>query len=159
MFSELIFNGQIGDLRIGASLINSKLKLENITEEEGDIPSLFNLRFKNEDFQITVLKNIVVGILYDFEYEQKKLYNIAIQNKKYRIGHLSNFKEFTKFITQNQIEHKITYSENNDCAEIEIVKSKIHLRFVNSNYSNLCKVWNFDKELYDEISTEIKTNI
>ena len=151
MFSEIIFNGKIGDLSIGENILNPELKLEKITEEEGDIPSLYSLNYKDEDFQLTVFKGKVIGILYDFEYEKNRMFNLELNNEKLKIGYTSNFKEFAKFVELNKIEHKKIYSENNDYAEIQIEKSRIYIRFVNANYSNLCKIWNFDNELYETL--------
>ena len=148
MFTELIFNGKIGDLSIGKNVLNSKLKLEKIIEEEGDIPWLYNLNYNGEDFQLTVLKGKVIGIIYDFEYEKSRLFNLELNNKKTEIGYISTFKEFTILVELNKIEHKKVYSENNDYSEILIEKSGISLRFVNENYSNLSKLWNFDSKLY-----------
>jgi hypothetical protein len=155
MFSELIVNGQIGDLSIGKNILNSELNLEKITEEEGDIPSLYNLNFEGEDFQITTLKGKVIGILYDFEYEKNRVFNFGINNEELKIGYTSNFKEFSIIVERNKIQHKKAYSKNNDCAEIQIEKSGISLRFVNVNYSNLCKIWNFDRELYETLCNEV----
>ena len=152
MFSELIFKGEFEGVKIGADITNSHLKFELIKAEEGDIPSLHNLNFKNDNFEITVYKNVIIGIAYNFEYKPKKTHEIVAKNTKCKIGYRSNINEFLKFLNENHIENKMQYSEKRDYAEITIIESNISFRFVEPNYSILCKFWSFDINQYNEMS-------
>ena len=145
--SEFILKGQIENLKVGANISNYKVKLEEVTCEEGDIPSLYELG----DFQITCLKNIVIGILYDFEYDTEKKYNLKLASKNFKVGFNTKLNDVETFLKEVSLKYELLNSQNDDYKEILLLESKILLRFVNSDYTNLCKAYIFDFELYERI--------
>ena len=83
--------------------------------------------------------------------KKNKIFGLEFDKEELKIRCTSSFEEFAKFVELNEIEHKKVYSENNDYTEIQIEKSKRFIRFVNTNFSNLCKLCRFDIELYKTV--------
>nr|WP_294934876.1 hypothetical protein [uncultured Flavobacterium sp.] len=151
--SEFIFKGQIKGIKIGDSISNSKMNLEELTSEEDDIPSLHTLEVNSDSFQITCLKNTVIGLSFDFEYETEKMYNLNIKSKNFQIGFKTKLADFENFLKDTNTKYLLADSQNEDSKEIYLTESKVSLRFVNSDFINLCKAHVFDLALYQKLRT------
>ncbi|MEM0578686.1 hypothetical protein [Flavobacterium polysaccharolyticum] len=151
VFTDFIFDGRIGDLKVGDSIDNIEMKFEIISKEEGDIPSLFELIYIKKCFQVTTLRNKVIGMSFDFDYKIKRLYTVKFENISCDLGYNFSFNDFLFFIKKTNLKFEILNQDMENCIEILILKSNVHLKFINSNFSNLQKVYIFDLNLYNAI--------
>ncbi|MGX7668743.1 hypothetical protein [Flavobacterium pedocola] len=145
--SDFILNGQLENLKVGATLSDAKLELEPLIGEEGDIPGLYEYT----DFQITGFKNIVIGIAFDFEYETEKKYVLNSASKNVTIGFNTTLNAFENFLKEANLEYELRDSTADDFKEIHLLQSNIILRFINPDFKNLYKAYTFDTELYEKI--------
>lgn len=153
-FSHFIFKGNIEDLHIGANIKESNLNLENITEQEGDIPSLYQLSVNGKYFQITTLNDLVIGMSYDFEYEVDDYIPINFNEHEYSIGYKSNINDFIEFI--KRVKQPFNLIDLVNSTEVEILKSGVSLKFINAGLSpNLCKAYIYDMSLYNKIRAKL----
>ncbi|GEM_PF-2451200 len=156
-FSNFIFNGNIDDLHIGANIKESNLNLENITEQEGDIPALYQLSGNDNYFQITTLNGLVIGISYDFEYEIDDYWPISFNEHVYSIGYKTNINDFIEFI--KRVKQPFNIIDHVHSTEVEIAESGVSLKFINTGLSsNLCKAYIFDMSLYNKIRVRLSDN-
>ena len=146
--SIFLLSGQFQQLKIGSNIQNIKMPFYNVTIEDGDIPSLYNLEDENESFQFTTLKNIVIGISYDFQYNTKISYNISIENLKFDLGYKTSFADLIAFLKLSNLDFEIDKPKEEDSTEIKLKKSDVLLSF--SEY-NLIKASVFDWNLCENI--------
>ncbi|TGD56847.1 hypothetical protein [Flavobacterium humi] len=144
-FSDFIFNGKLGDLSVGGTTYG-KTNLDLVQEEDGDIPGLYEVLNEEQYFQVSTIKNTIVGITFDFEYDTEKSYPIHYQENNYRIGFNTAYADFVAFLETSHIDFKSTTEEGNHT--IFISESKLNLLF----YNNLYKASVFDLDLYNTLT-------
>lgn len=153
ILSEYIFNGRIGNLRTGLDIrvIDKKIKLENLQEEEGDIPALYQIIVDRYYFLISVYNNIIIGIEFDFEYDIKRRYKIKYEEFNLTIGFDTIYEDFVKYLILSDVKYKSIFIDENN-TQILIIKSNIVLRFYKySTNKTLFKAQIFDSNLYDHL--------
>jgi len=157
IFSEYIFNGKLLDNVVGddVDLVKENSRLDIIQEEEGDIPGLYRLSCNGNYFQITTIKNRIVGIEFDFEYDTEKKYLLRDKELDFYIGYTTTYEDCIEFLTTCNVNFKATdFDENN--SQILIIKSNLILRFYKqSKNKTLFKASIFNLELYNSL---INTN-
>lgn len=146
--SNFILNSEVGDLKIGSKISESELNLDIILEGSGDIPSIYNLEYKADFFEITTYKGIILGISYDFKYNTEKKHQIKIGSNHFKIGFKTSIRECLKYFEENKLEFQYSINEFKNDYEIKLT-NKVNLIF---DKFNLYKVYIFDMELYNEIS-------
>ncbi|MBC5834612.1 hypothetical protein G6N05_09095 [Flavobacterium sp. F372] len=146
--SNFILNSEVEDLKIGSKVSDSELNLDVILEGSGDIPSIYNLEYKTDLFEITTYKGIILGISFDFKYDTEKKHQIKINSNHFNIGFKTSIRECLKYFEENKLEFQYTINEFKNDYEIKLA-NKVTLIF---DKFNLYKVYIFDMELYNEIS-------
>lgn len=147
--SSFIFNGQFQKLKIGSNIQNLRMPFYKVTDEneDGDMPSLYNLEGENEDFQFAALKDNVVGISFDFQYEPEKFYTISVEELKLELGYKTSLESLIVFLAGTNLDYEIhSESENFE------VKFKTNGVLLSFSKNNLIKASIFDSDLYEKIS-------
>lgn len=145
--SKLLFNETLAELKIGKAA-DYRNHLEIVTEQEGDIPSIKTLTLNGFDFEITLLDDVILGIQYDFTYEQTDGLFMTVNDEKLMLNHTLVSKDLENFLVSNKI--------NFDLHESNIEPFTIKLKNLNSafyfdNDHQLFKISVFDMELYRKI--------
>jgi len=146
--SNFILNGHFQGLKIATTLQNLKMPFHNMTDEDGDIPSLHNLG-ENEAFQFTALKNTVVGISFDFQYEPGKIYTISVEEQKFELGYSTSFDELAASLKLMDLDYEVQAYGEEESFEVLFKTSGVLLSF---SKNNLLKASLFDLDLYEKIS-------
>lgn len=146
--SNFIINSEVGDLKIGSKVSDSELNLDINLEGSGDIPSIYNLEYKTDFFEITTFNGIVLGISFDFKYNTEKKHQIKINSNHFNIGFKTSISECLKNFEENKLEFQHTINESKNDYEIKLA-NKVTLIF---DKFNLYKAYIFDIELYNKLS-------
>lgn len=145
--SKLLFNETLAELKIGEAA-DYRNNLEIVTEQEGDIPGIKTLTLNGFAFEITLLDDVILGIQYDFTYEQTDGLFMMVNDEKLPLNHTLVSKDLENFLVSNKI--------NFDLHESNIEPFTIKLKNLNSafyfdNDHQLFKISVFDMELYRKI--------
>ena len=157
IFSEYIFNGKLIDFVVGDAIqmVKEKATLDVMQEEEGDIPGLHQLSYKGDYFQIITIKDIIVGIEFDFEYNTEKKHLVRDKKLDFYIGYTATYEDCIEFLATCNVNFKATDLDENN-SQIVIIKSNLALRFYKqSKNKTLFKASIFNMDLYNSL---INTN-
>jgi len=156
-FSDFIFRGKLNNLGIGITVLEADKKhsLHLIQKEEGDIPALYELTVAKCSFEIAAIKDTVIGITFDFEYEPENKYTLKHKSFEFSIGFATALEDLIIFLKDCNVSFEnIDIDENN--SHIIITNSGVTLRFYKTaGHTNLYKATLFDLELYNRLSLTI----
>lgn len=145
--SKLLFNEILADLKIGKPA-DYRDDLEGITEQEGDIPGIKMFTHNGFDFEIIILDEIILGIQYDFTYEQTGDLFMTVNDEKLALNHTLVSKDLENFLIRNNI-HFDLHESNIEPFTIKL--KNLNSAFYFDNNHQLFKISVFDLELYRKI--------
>jgi len=145
--AALLLDSKLPALKIGDSIDNIP-NLELICNEEGDSPALYGHDVGNLYFEITVLKNTVIGIQFDFSYGIGKI-SFEIAESKIMLDGETELADLHSFLKKTNLDFDIFASE--------IEPKRIALTNSNSNFyfssgEQLLKISNFDWKPYEKLA-------
>lgn len=146
ILSNFIFDGKIENIYVGSKLsINTKLDLIQI--EEGNIPSLYEFCYEDLYFQITIYKDLIIGIQFDFEYDIDRKYILNMNNNKLKIGYGVSNNKVQEYLKKISVEYSNKVIDNKN-SDLTIIKSGVSLLFFDDK---LYKANLFDLDIYNKL--------
>lgn len=145
--SKLLFNEILADLKIGKPA-EYRDDLKIVTEQEGNIPSIKTLTLNGFDFEIISLNEVILGIQYDFTYEQPGELFIKTNDETLSLNGNLVSKNLENFLIRNKISFDL-FESNVEPFTIKLKNS--NCRFYFDNNHQLFKISVFDMEFYRKI--------
>lgn len=120
ILNNLIKNAAIDKVTIGVDISILSIDLDEVTQQEIDIPSIQGFYIDGKYIELFVLDNKVIEIRFDLEYEENNSNLVHFRDNSYWISNHSTFDEILSVLKNENISiANIVREVNNHQIELE----------------------------------------
>lgn len=131
--------------------VEDKKKMELWVDQEGNIPSIYRLRFDDVYAEINILNDIVIGFNFKIDEHFRCILNGKVDNE-FEINRNCSLELLLKFFNYNGVEW---YFDSQNCVNqnvVVITKHKIAFNFIFDNEDwGIHRFGFFDMEMYNSM--------